>query len=337
MKVNRDIEEGLLMRYFSGELSPEEAAKVEQCTMGIINETAADVDTEKALKKVRSRITITKTITKSNQNQNRTKFSYPTFKYIQRIAAVMLLPILSAILYILVKEDHHPVRYITMTTNAGMVSSFTLPDSTTVWLNSGSTLKYPDRFTNGVREVTLEGEAFFDVTKNGKEKFVVTIHDSLSIKVFGTKFNVEAYSGCKNVTATLVEGSIQFAHYDKGHQVLTSLKPAQRLTHNLCNQTTTIKDVAVMPDIAWKCGKIVFDNTSLQDALNILKHHYNVQFAVKDEALNKNHFTGQFEGESLDVILNHLSISTQIKHKRIREEKDEKQKDNEQKDIIELF
>jgi transmembrane sensor len=89
----------------------------------------------------------------------------------------------------------------------GARSIITLPDSTTVWLNAGSKLRYPSNFSENNREVYLEGEAFFDVTKNEKNIFKVNAGDIL-INVYGTQFNVKAYSEEQEIITTLVTGSI---------------------------------------------------------------------------------------------------------------------------------
>ena len=336
MESKKNIEEALLIRYFSGELSSEESIFVENWieeseenkklaeqilhiffSIDIL-QSAKNLETDKALKKVRKRI-LTKT-----------KYSFTNI--FKRVAAILILPFFCATLYFFVKDASEPVQLITMKASIGMVASFTLPDSTKVWLNAGSTLKYPAKFNGKTREVELEGEAFFNVTKDDKCKFVVSLKDSLSVEVLGTKFNIEAYGDDNIINTTLVEGNIQFSHYHNGNKILTQVMPAQRLTYNSKENEVSVKNVSVMPDIAWKYNKIIFEKTSLEDALKILKQHYNVEFIIRDEALKNNSFTGKFTEEQLETILIFFSISTDIKYRRINRSNNE-----DKRDIIELF
>ena len=318
-----NIDESLLIDYFSGHLSHEEEAIVEDWVAKsdknkklanqiffIVSSTNElkeinSIDTMSALKKIKAKIRPVKIIT-----------------ILQRIAAVLALPLLCSTIYFMMKPEMKPEQYVTIKANAGMVASFVLPDKTEVWLNSGSTLKYPEQFYGKTRQVELTGEAFFNVTEDEKRNFVVALHDNLSIEVFGTKFNVEAYVDDENVRTTLVEGKIQFID---GHEKMVILRPSQRLTFSLKDKSLKVNNVSVTPDIAWTHGQIIFENTSLEDALSILSQRFNVKFDIKDKSLKDNYFTGQFSDESLNEILNYFTASSDIDYKRGN------------KDIIEIY
>ena len=95
-----------------------------------------------------------------------------------------------------------------VTAPRGAVVRYELPDNSTVWLNSGSTLIYPTRFDRKTRRVQLDGEAYFEVQANPEKPFYVGASDGLSVKVYGTKFNVEAYSDDDIITTTLENGHV---------------------------------------------------------------------------------------------------------------------------------
>jgi len=314
------MNETQLLDYFSGNLSDSENRIIEEWIAQSeenkkiasdiyylhystqVLDAMKSIDTQNALKTVKNKI-----------YQNRRKAML--FK-LQRIAAILLLPLvccLSYFIYLNFSTDSIP-QYVEMRTNPGMTSTLTLPDGSQVWLNSDSKIKYPLRFGKE-RVIELEGEAFFDVTKDQDRKFIVSTNENFSIEVLGTKFNIEAYEN-KNITATLVEGKVRALYNGKKDKEQTVMNPSQKIVYDIENKTAVLTDISsVSPDIAWKDGVIVFENTSFKDALNILSKHFNVSFIVENKKLYDNHFTGKFSDESLDVIIKHFSISSNIKYK----------------------
>ena len=327
MRKGNSIVESLLIDYFSGRLSQEDAAFIENwVARSDENKKLAEqiyyiissadelkeinnIDAKSALQKVRNKISLPVRIS-------------PT---LQRIAAIMAIPLFCTTLYFMLKPEMNTVQYVSMRANTGMVTSFNLPDNTKVWLNSGATLRYPEQFEGKTRQVELTGEAFFEVTKDKKHKFVVALRNGLSIEVLGTKFNLEAYEDDNRVRATLIEGEIQFSHSADGRKRSVILEPSQRLTYHFEDNSVEVGYVAVNPDIAWTYGKIVFENTSLEDALDILSQHFNVKFIIKENSLKGNSFTGQFSNEPLKEILEYFMVSSDIEHRYNNE------------DIIEIY
>ena len=127
-----------------------------------------------------------------------------------KYAAVVLLLIMCGlqVYYITKPEKNSEMNTITVPT--GQRVNLLLSDGTNVWLNSGSKMRYPASFTKGKREVTLDGEGYFEVAKDLKRPFVVQT-DKYDIQVLGTKFNVEAYNDTPLFSAALMEGSIQIS------------------------------------------------------------------------------------------------------------------------------
>lgn len=258
------------------------------------------VDTEKALKKVKGRM-------------HREKVSW--WEWTQRIAAMLSIPLLMAVLWMYQdrKTSQEVAQMIEIKTNPGMTTSVVLPDSTVVYLNSESSLRYPSRFSGENRKVELVGEAYFDVTKDEKKRFVIsTVHQS-QIEVYGTSFNVEAYADDEQLSTTLVEGSVGFFFKDKvGESKMVKLEPNHKLVYSPPSGEVKIYNTSCEAETAWKDGKIIFKNTSTEEILRMLSKRYNVEFVVKSNRIKEYSFTGTFTTQRLERILEYFKISSKM-------------------------
>jgi len=258
------------------------------------------VDTEKALKKVKGRM-------------NKKRISW--WEWTQRIAAMLSIPLLIAVLWMYQDKDEQQevAQMVEIKTNPGMTTSVVLPDNTVVYLNSESSLRYPSRFVGESREVELIGEAYFDVTKDEERRFVVSTAHQSQIEVYGTGFNVEAYAADGRISTTLVEGSVGFFFKDKaGEAKMIKLKPYHKLVYTPESGETKMFATSCESEIAWKDGKIVFKNTSMEDILHMLGKRYNVDFVVKSNRIKEYSFTGTFSTQRLERILEYFKISSKI-------------------------
>lgn len=316
------IDEALLIRYFSKEISVSEEKRIEDWISSskenkdlakqiyyiyIASETVQTIkqtDSKKALRNV----------TRKAEKQRRAYL----FRRVQRIAAVFTIPLLFTTFYLLLSQISTTNEYVEVRTNPGMITTVTLPDSSKVWLNSDSYLKYPAKFTGKTRDIILNGEAFFEVEKDPKRKFIVSTTHNMQIEVLGTEFNVEAYSRNRDITTTLVSGEINLLYSSAENNIHHLLMtPNQKTIINTSNRTAITTSVNVEPYIAWKDGKIIFNDTSLEDALRILSKRFNVQFIIKDPKLKEYSFSGTFVYQRLDRILEHFKISSNIKSRYI--------------------
>lgn len=258
------------------------------------------VDTEKVLKKVKNKI-------------NRKKISW--WERTQHIAAVMSIPLLIGILLMYMDRQEHRemARMLEVKTNPGMTTSIMLPDSTVVYLNSESTLRYPSSFNTDIRKVELTGEAYFDVTKDPQKRFVISTLNHSQIEVYGTSFNVEAYAKDNKLSATLVEGKIGFLFNDgTGTARKIDLQPNQKLVYRPTTGEVKVYKTSCESETAWKEGKIVFNNTSMEDILHTLSKRFNVEFVVKNKNLKEYAFTGSFTTQRLERIMEFFKISSKI-------------------------
>ena len=209
--------------------------------------TENDATTFEALKRVNAKIGIQLPKTKTVR-----------LKVLSKVAAVFILLIgISGIWFYL--QHHNRPAMIEISAAYGETKQVTLPDQTEVWLNAGSSLKYPSKFGQKIRSVHLTGEAFFSVTKNQSKPFVVETK-SLDVKVLGTKFNLKAYPDEHQTVATLQEGKIEVQTVKNQKQQLV---PNEQLVYD--NETSALKVVKInveyIPD--WKSGNLIFSEATL--------------------------------------------------------------------------
>lgn len=204
-------------------------------------------------------------------------------------------------------------EYNTLITTRGGEYTLVLSDSTEVMLNSESKLKYPVVFNNNSREVELEGEAFFMVTKSKKIPFIVKAKD-VNVTVYGTVFNVSAYSNESLIQATLVEGSVGVTLNNFKSESEIKIKPGQQLSYNKGTGDTEKKEVNTEQFIAWTEGKFVFENEPIEKILKVMSRWYDFDFKFKDESLKKQRFTlslGRYD--DVNKILDMISTSSVVK------------------------
>ncbi|HAT92992.1 FecR family protein [Sphingobacterium sp. UBA7038] len=178
-----------------------------------------------------------------------------------------------------------------LATPLGGIYQVTLPDGTKVWLNAGSSLKYPMSFAKNERRVRLEGEAFFEVTKDSARPFKV-LSKGQEIEVLGTAFNVNSYPDNTVIKTTLVNGKVKLSNHKRYSEAIYLL-PGQQST-NTNNGKIQLANVDTAPFTAWKEGLFYFDETPLSDALQQIGRWYNVEVKYKGE-VPQTHFYGRIK------------------------------------------
>jgi len=185
-----------------------------------------------------------------------------------------------------------------------------LPDGTSVSLNAGSTLDYPARFTGGMREVTLNGEAYFDVVPDAAQPFIVS-NGNVRIKVLGTAFNVNTKAVDDMMDVILTRGRV--AVYFEDQPVLrVVLEPGEKAALSVTHQNI-IK--SVNPDenyMAWKTRKISFTDQSLEMVVATLNRVYHKSISIRPGELNNCRLTATFDHQSLESVLNVLKTTLDI-------------------------
>ena len=201
---------------------------------------------------------------------------------------------------------------LSYSTGSGEVIQVTLPDETKVWLNSNSILYYPESFKRRAREVRLEGEAFFDVTRDEDHPFVVMTQDC-RVKVLGTQFDVVAYSDIgSDFHTTLVSGSVEMALRTGGRRRTAVLVPGQRFSYDAENDLARVSYVDTESLTSWRTGCISFCHTSLKDVLTMIGNSFGIRFIINNAALLNDTYSGTFDHQPLEEILSTLGQVTDL-------------------------
>jgi len=231
-----------------------------------------------------------------------------------KIAAAMLFPVLiySAFQHIQKTDDSESANRLVVQQPNDKIQHFFLPDSTEVWLNSGSQISYSkDLGKAKKRLVSLSGQAYFKVFHDASHPFIVKT-PQMDIRVLGTCFDVSAYPNDHLISSTLEEGSIVLL--DKNGKQLDKLIPGEQAVFNSVG--SSLQKVRVDTDefTSWKSGKLIFRNTGIADVAKKLEHRFGRTISISPELLNENPtYTFSIQDENLEEICRLIELSTNAK------------------------
>lgn len=208
-----------------------------------------------------------------------------------------------------VAKEQPPV-YLTLTTKYGQQANVTLSDGSVVTLNAGSVLKYPREFDSKERAVTLQGEAFFEVTKDKKRPFSIA-SGRFKTTVLGTSFNIKAYKN-ERQSVTVATGKV----YVQSAGATAYILPNQQVTIAE-DGNMNLSRIAADNAYGWKNNIIRLDNTSLGELLLTLRRQYGVGFVLTNPELKNCRFTGRFENAKLNEVLESLKYMNGIEYRYI--------------------
>lgn len=252
----------------------------------------------------------------------------------QRVAAIVVFPLILTLSYFLVFDkglSRTDVVYQEVSAPPGTNSRIELTDGSIVWLNSNSKLRYPITFSNDRREVTLSGEAYFEVESDKKNPFIVTTK-TLTIMATGTAFNVEAYEFDSIAAVTLIKGKV---NVDIKGMTNMDIEPNQRLIYNNIVDKYSTETVSPYKWYAWKDGILMFRDDPLDYVFKRIGLMFNIQIDVKDKEIASHPYRATFEGESLDEILKLMKMTVPIEY--VKEDRIIKPNDSYTKGRIEVY
>lgn len=197
--------------------------------------------------------------------------------------------------------------------NEGIVKEIILPDGTKVWLNNSATLKYPREFSEKARNVYLDGEAYFEVTKNRHKPFTVQ-SDAMRVRVLGTTFNFKCDKNYQIAEVTLIEGEIEVKGNKEEGQII--LAPGQRAELNKNNGRLTVKQVDAKMDAVWHDNLIPFQKADIFTISKALERFYDIKIILSPDMRADKTYSGVLKKKStIESVLKSLQNSISIDYK----------------------
>ncbi|MBB6271639.1 ferric-dicitrate binding protein FerR (iron transport regulator) [Pedobacter cryoconitis] len=224
-----------------------------------------------------------------------------------------------AILFVFLFKTHEPVStavnpttWILKTAEPGEIKKVILPDSTEIWLNAGSSVRFPENLKHAaIRTVSLTGEAFFKVKKDPLHPFVVQ-SSILRTRVLGTSFNIRAWAG-HNAEVTVLTGKVAVSKDSAGIQTaMVHLLPNQKAVYNIHSALLKKENAADTESaVSWTTGKMVFDQLPVKEVLETISRRYGVEIMTKD-SFDGCKLTARFNNVSLTEVMKTLKLTLDI-------------------------
>ncbi len=233
-------------------------------------------------------------------------------KWSVRLAGIIILPL--AIFWGVkgyVNNSSGKETWVEIKAPAWTRAQFSLPDGTTGWLNSNSSIKYSGNF-NSDRKVTLNGEAFFDVSSNKRRPFMVNTNE-VNVKVLGTRFNIASYDNENNVEVVLEEGKLVFN--DKEMNKSYTMSPNDLVIFDKTLKGISTEVVEPIKYVSWTEGKLVFRNDPIDVIARRLERWYNIDVEVNGNLVDDIRLRATFCDEGLEEVLDILKRSLPIGYK----------------------
>lgn len=228
--------------------------------------------------------------------------------YLTRIAAILLVPLSIAFFYQLQKSNQSGEMLQTISTPLASKTSFVLPDGSKVWLNSGSSISFPQEFDGDERLVQLAGEAYFDVKKSDQPFRVETA--LFTVDVLGTAFNVLAYDN-EIPAVTLERGKVTLETKSK-RQV--TLLPGQQAVVDTVGHEIALTEVETNLFSSWINNQLILKDEPLGEVVNRLERWYNIEINVLDQSLMQKRMTANIEFESIREVMELMELTMSVRY-----------------------
>jgi len=301
----------LLLKYIEGNATDQEK-------VAITNWLDADPDNMReflALRKLQDisiwQFTSTSEATQKHPNKLSIRRVKTIYLEAIKIAAVLLVAILVSRYILPESKSAKPVVMQTLHVPAGQRAEITLEDGTKVWLNANTTMSFPNQFTDQVREVRLDGEGFFEVATNKVRPFIVKT-EKYDVKVWGTKFNLLAYSGKGMFETSLLEGSVEVLRSGGSNGIM--LKPNEHIFQE--NNQLVRASINHMNYFLWKEVIISFNDETFPALVSKLELYFDLKINVKNDKVLSYRCTGKFRTkDGVEHILKVLQLSNKFSFK----------------------
>lgn len=316
-KKMRNLKEDILRKYLLGECSEDELIEVNAwikeseehaCQLFRMEEIYLLGKRNPAAEEHRMALAEKKLYRRLEQEQSKICRMNQWMKYAAAIAIVLLIG--GGAGYWFYQNE---TEMLVAVADEGIVKEVTLPDGTKVWLNNASTLTYPREFSQKERNVHLEGEAYFEVTKNRHQPFIVE-SDAMKVRVLGTTFNFKCDKRCRVAEATLIEGEVEVSgNQDEGQIILA---PGQRAELNKATGRLIVKQVDAKMDAVWHDDLIPFEKANIFAITKTLERFYDVKIIISPDIQANKTYSGVLKKKSnIKLVLKSLQNSIPMNFK----------------------
>ncbi|WP_163326236.1 FecR family protein [Draconibacterium mangrovi] len=283
----------------------------------------ADYDIERSYKQLQKKI-------EKEKVRERYLSIGEVFKYAAIFIAVLGIPLF----FYLNRQTEQTVssvqefKYTSVVADNGQTSKILLPDSSVVWLNSGTKLTYNNGYSFDNRDLVLEGQAYFSVTRNEMLPLTVACSE-IKVKVLGTKFDVNAYPGSNEIDVVLESGQVELLNSNVESFSL-KMEPGERVRYDLKSDEFKVDHIDTEDFTNWKEGYLIFADSPMVEVIEKLERKFDVDIEVKNNTVYKSVFNARFKDEELSEILEYIEYSCSIKYKVLKN-------DELNKSIIEFY
>ena len=289
-----NIDEELLDRYYQGRCTEEECKAVEEWIKPEVYDNYY-LEPEGQLQQ-------------KLWNQIKNKITVKSHKLYYWTAAACIALICTVFSFVRLQQNTTiDLKLTKIETLKGQRTTVTLPDGTIVYLNAGSSLRYPERFQN-TRRVELSGEAFFDVVKMPGKPFII-VGKNTETQVLGTSFNLVDRAGKRNLT--VMTGRVAYQNIKTHQKIYVVPNERVEIKEDGGFEKTT---VYAQKYAAWKEGKMLFDNNTLVEIAATLENWYGVKIKISNKHLAGEAFTGQFNKPELGDVLRTIGFALKFKY-----------------------
>lgn len=221
--------------------------------------------------------------------------------WMARAAAVLLICTVSYWIW----DSRQGLTDYVLVENVEQQSDIILPDGTKVWLNKHSQLSYPEEFTTAERRVMLSGEAYFEVVRDTERPFLINNDDNTEVRVLGTSFNVNTTEA---QTAVIVNsGKVAFYEQDNPEaQIL--LQAGDKGTYRSVDNSLVKTENLDNNYLSWKTGQLILQNSTLEEALEVINRHYGVQVTLENPVMAQCRITTRFDDQPLQEVVEEISL-----------------------------
>lgn len=302
--MEKDQVNALIKKYLDNTATAEEIQQLHDWYRSVNEELPVVLPYENAAEEKDAKHLMFENLTRRMQQDEAPRKSANWFYKLAAVAAILVIGAFFTLKFSHIKQLVYPAKQLTASTKFGERKLLQLTDGSKIWLSPGSTLNYPDKFNGATREITFEGEAYFEIAKDKKHPFIVHT-DKTATRVLGTSFNIKSFKNKQNVEVALIEGKVAFTDGKAGLTLLPNQKVVYKKAGGSMQKSTFINGADI---IARRDGEYKFDDEPVADVVADLERNFDTHIILKGKVGNCTFFGRKNKGESMDKFMNKLAL-----------------------------